>query len=144
MSASPKWWAERRLTWSHISTTARSYRRGLEPKTNYLDCSTPYTWTIRSDCATRWYFPIGSFTRLFRPARSHQRKLPARTQCRLPIRIRRTHPVLSPRQKASHLKNSRTRRSQKHHENNYRWIRRSYGNPAPIGDCLCFWSWRQL
>src|SRR5438094_8480744 len=94
MSASPKWWAERRLTWSHISTTACSYRRGLEPKTNYLDCSTPYTWTIRSDYATRWYFPIGNLTRLFRPTRSHQPNQQAPTRCHLHIHIQRPHPVL--------------------------------------------------
>src|SRR5438477_6750802 len=106
MSASPKWWAERRLTWWHISTTACSYRRGLEPKTNYLDCSTPYTWTIRSDYATRWYFPIGNLTQRFQQTHLPQRKLPARTRCHLHIHIRRRHPVLSLPQTANHPKNS--------------------------------------
>src|SRR5437016_14535118 len=146
MSASPKWWAERRLTWSHISTTARSYRRGLEPKTNYLDCSTPYTWTIRNDCAIPCYSPIGNLTQWFQQTHLLQRTLPARTRCRLHIHIRRPHPVRSLRQKASHLKHSRTRRSQKgkHHEKNYCWIRRSYGHPAPIRNCSWVWAWRQL
>ncbi len=70
-----------------------------------------FTWTIRSDCAIPCYSPIGNLTQRFQQTHLPQRKLPARTRCRLHIHIRRPHPVLSPRQKASHLKNSRTKRS---------------------------------
>ena len=81
---------------------------------------------MRSDCATTSVLPIEQIDPADIPAaRLLQRKPPPRTQCRLPIHIRKPHPVLSLRQKASHLKNSRTRRSQKHHEKNYRWIRQS-------------------